>query len=110
MKFQKIDSSPNNSTVLSADDIAKANRFEERRNRLEAQRRGPVNHEMSKRVCGLFGSLIAELNAKPRRAPRWREEREPAVPLTLEQMAELWGNNPVKLSPEALARPADGER
>lgn len=110
MKFQKINSSPSNSTVLSADDIAKANRFEERRARIEADRRGPSSPEMSRRVCSLFVGLIAELNAKPDRAPRWRGLKEPAVPLTLEQMAELWRNNPARLSEAALARPSDGER
>lgn len=98
MKFDK----PNTGTLVSTDDVVLANRFEERRTRIELERRGPTNPEMSRRVCSLFIGLIAELNAKPDRAPRWRGQKESAVPLTIEEMAELWGKNPVKLSEEAL--------
>jgi hypothetical protein len=103
MKFEKRPPA-SQPTSLSSDDIAAANRFEERRARIEAERRGPFNREMSRRVSALFDGLIGHLSAKPNYAPRWLGQRESAMPLTIEEMAELWGKNPVKLSEEALNR------
>lgn len=108
MKFQRIDSSPNSSTVLSADDIAKANRFEERRARLDAERNSPtIDPAMRRRVVALYGQLSASMAMVDKRRPKNKWEREPAKALTIEEMAELWGKNPVKLSAEALARPLE---
>lgn len=101
MKFDK----PSIGTLNTADDVVLANRFAERRSRLEAERLRPANREMCGRVNALFAQLIGELNARPKRASRWRGQDESAVPLTIEQMAELWRKNPVKLSAPALARP-----
>lgn len=107
MKFDK----PSTSTLNTVDDVVLANRFEERRARVDAERNSPtIDPAMRKRVLEKYGELLASMSMVDRRRPRNKWEREPAKALTIEEMAELWGQNPVKLSVEALARPADGER
>lgn len=102
MKFDKAaNSAP---TQVNAETMVRADRYAARRARIEEERNRPINHEMRRRVSSLFTQLIAELDAKRERAPRWRGEKQPARALTPEEMAELWSKNPVKLSDEARMR------
>ena len=105
MKFEKPPNSA--STALSAEQIALANRFEERRAKIEAARNGPTNPEMRRRVLGMLQDLAAELEAKsaPSRSKRWRGDGPKAM--TLEEMTAKWRDDPVMLSP-VLAEKMDG--
>ncbi len=72
MKFEK----PLVGSGLSSDQLAAANRFDERRAKQETERRREyVDPSMRARVSALFAELYRSLAAKDlsRRAPRWKD-------------------------------------
>ena len=90
-------------SAITSEQIALANRFEERRKREELARHSvPANPYMQAKIAKLFRDLSASI-APPKRPERYQVDTEPCRQLTVEEVAELYAKNPVTLSERAKA-------
>ena len=88
-------------TKLTDEQIIAANRWQDRKAKLEEERNGPINPEMRRRVIGLFAELQRDMATKLKNRPKERWAREPARMLTLEELAVDYATNPARLSEQA---------
>ena len=89
-------------TIVSTDDVVLANRFEERRADDARRNRHADSPYTRHRVSQLFRELGASI-APPKRPSRYQAGTEPCRQLTVEEVAEMYRQNPVTLSEQAKA-------
>lgn len=118
MRFQKINSGPSNTTPLSADDIVKANRWEEREAKRKASHLSqPIPPYERERVVRLYKQLIESISQH--HVDPWRVKRSPTARGTdarqvaqyreaaeehLGELMDRYAEAPASLSPALIAQ------